>query len=1466
MGTATANWTGRQRLEGFRSIVQPFSPVIARPGPTLIAVLLSIGVASAQPVQELTDRPWQVTSYTEDAGLVGRYVLGLAFEPDGTLWVGASGGLSRYDGYNWRNYTTSNSSLPSSLVRCVLPTRDGLLWVGTDQGAGVFDPKKGTFDRRGSEKGLAGPSVRRIYEDPDGTVWFCADRWPETSTTGGLASWKNGVWTRYRVADGLPSEDAMNYLRGSKGRQFVMTTRGVAERRGERWRPLPEPGLPTGTLVWAMAEAADGTLFAQVNDPRQSVFALRGGQWRSVSENVLTICATPAGEVLAVQFDRQRGQGQLLRWDGAALGAIATTTARLDLTGLTQMGQAPDGSAWLVGRGLLARWQVAGGEWAAYASLPPPRLLDAEGMVWFADDRQAIRRRGSGFETVRNFHGPIWAGGTRGVWARVGTALVRLTQTNRTEFSEADTGLRQINGCVADVRGGTWFHGRDAHNGYAVALFDGRRWIRASAKSQASYRVRDAEPDPKGGIWLVLKDPENRSYELALARDEQITLQSFPGGNPPLSNPNLGIDANGFWLFAFSGLYHLPVDRSTGWRRVDKLPSRGFSAHVGSGDASVFLFLENEGGRAGVAVYRSERWERYFADLGKQSVARFQGEDGRVLFGEEGGFYSLRPDLQTEPDFIPLPVSTAISSLIKDREGNVWVNTPEGVLRYRPAEYPPATRLSSSSGEIPREGILRLDLIGVKRWAPSSAKANYQFSWRVDGAPWSPFSRAETVALRGKDLSPGLHQLAARARNAAGRIDETGATCSFRVLPMPMEQRLWFKLTVGGAILLIGVLALSASQRAQQTAQANTALRFEVGRRQQAEEDLQKAHGLLEERVEQRTQQLSRANAALTREICERKQAQQALRKSEEMFARAFHSSPDSVTLSKVRTGELIEVNDGFERMFGYTRAEVIGKTAVELELYANPEDRGRLLQQLQREGRVQDLEAEGLRKSGEHFSGLMSVETTELEGEPSMVTTVRDITERRRAEAALRESEERLRLAISGANQGLYDMNLHTGSAVVTAEYSRMIGYEPGEVQFTADWWRQQVHPDDLHVAYRTLEECLRGERVEYRMEYRLRTKGGDWKWILSLGKVVDHDPQGRPARLLGTHTDITERKRAEQAVQMFQNSIDQASDAVFWMNRDGGFTYVNDEACRSLGYTREELLRLHLWDIDPVFPKEVWLSQWDSYQINRRGGSKQLETAHHRKNGSVFPVEVVSRHLWLGGQELHMAFARDITERKRTEETLQASLAEKIALLQEVHHRVKNNLQIVSSLLSLQAARVQNPLALSVLQDTRNRVRSMALIHETLYRSENLARVDFPAYVENLCAHLCYAFGVDATRIQLVRHVAGIGLELDEAVPCGLIINELVSNALKHAFPEGRTGQITLELRAAADGQRTLQVADNGVGLPAGIDFRHTKTLGLKLVFNLVDQLNGTLEVERAGGTTFRLTFRNPSHLGGA
>ena len=216
-----------------------------------------------------------------------------------------------------------------------------------------------------------------------------------------------------------------------------------------------------------------------------------------------------------------------------------------------------------------------------------------------------------------------------------------------------------------------------------------------------------------------------------------------------------------------------------------------------------------------------------------------------------------------------------------------------------------------------------------------------------------------------------------------------------------------------------------------------------------------------------------------------------------------------------------------------------------------------------------------------------------------------------------------------------------------------------------------------------------------------------------------------------------------------------------------------------------------------------------------------------------------------------------------------LQELLREKESLLKEVHHRVKNNLQVISSLMRLQSAQIENPVAQAALRDMQNRIASMALLHETLYQSGNLARVDLAAYLQSLCSQLFNSLVMDPGSIQLRLDVASVSLELSQAVPCGLIINELVSNCLKHAFPDKRAGEVRVELQAVGGGASLrLRVADNGVGLPATLDLQQLRSLGLQLVSDLVGQIQGRLEIGRGPGAVFEVVFtpQTASPLNGA
>ncbi len=218
-----------------------------------------------------------------------------------------------------------------------------------------------------------------------------------------------------------------------------------------------------------------------------------------------------------------------------------------------------------------------------------------------------------------------------------------------------------------------------------------------------------------------------------------------------------------------------------------------------------------------------------------------------------------------------------------------------------------------------------------------------------------------------------------------------------------------------------------------------------------------------------------------------------------------------------------------------------------------------------------------------------------------------------------------------------------------------------------------------------------------------------------------------------------------------------------------------------------------------------------------------------------------------------------RSSDENRLAEEQIKKSLKEKEVLLREIHHRVKNNMQIISSLLMLQSQYLKDKKDADIFIDSQNRIESMSLVHEKLYQTGDLARIDFKEYIEDMVSGLFQSYGVDAGNIALNINVEHILLTIDSAIPCGLIINELVTNSLKHAFPEGRDGEIKVVLRSTDENTIELLVGDNGIGIPADIDFRKTESLGLHLVTILAEnQLNGGINLDRSNGTEFQIRFR--------
>ncbi len=794
--------------------------------------------------------------------------------------------------------------------------------------------------------------------------------------------------------------------------------------------------------------------------------------------------------------------------------------------------------------------------------------------------------------------------------------------------------------------------------------------------------------------------------------------------------------------------------------------------------------------------------------------------------------------------------------------------------------------------------------------------------------------------------------------------------------------------------------------------------------------------------------------------------------------------------------------------------------------------------------------------------------------GKPVSLTELRTTIEtalyKHKADKRVRKSEERLRLAMEATNDGVWDWQISTGETYYSPGYFLMLGLEPGECPKHFQSWIDLVHPEDREQAWNVNQDCILGNMETFEVQFRMRHKDGSWRCILGRGKSIARDPRGKSIRLVGIHTDITERKKTEERIrkseERFRSLIDQASDAIFVHDFNGRFLDVNRRACTSLGHTRDELLSMSVSDVDPdTVLRQDTSKFWPKLPAT-------FEARHRRKDGTAFPVEVrlgpieygetrvvlsivrditerkkadeairtakseleqlvedrtkelvamnealkesqstlrlitdslpvlimyvdsaqryrfcnktyelwrkvpreeivgrpmreilgeaaykkarphieaalsgslaeyemaatyedgkdrylhviyvphldgkgatkgfaglitdvterkqmeealrssrdeleqrvvertaefaevnrelkreivcrreaekelrhktslltslieslpdavyfkdtqrrhllvnkafedffgvsapevigktieafvpsdksiqsrktdeaviatkaplVAEHSWISLQGQTSVFdtrkfpilddegdviaiggiSRDITNRKKSEEQVKASLREKEVLLQEIHHRVKNNLAVIQSLLRIQSHQVKNEELSRMLEETQHRIRSMALGHELLYQSQDLSSIRISKYFGNLLSQLIASFSIVGKRIEIRQDIQEVQLGIDTVVPLGFILTELISNCYKHAFPGGRHGWIAVSLRSLGDEKLEFVVRDDGIGLPEGIEFEEPTSLGYLLIRIFVKQLNGEMRILGRNGTEVRIRF---------
>lgn len=578
-------------------------------------------------------------------------------------------------------------------------------------------------------------------------------------------------------------------------------------------------------------------------------------------------------------------------------------------------------------------------------------------------------------------------------------------------------------------------------------------------------------------------------------------------------------------------------------------------------------------------------------------------------------------------------------------------------------------------------------------------------------------------------------------------------------------------------------------------------------------------------------------------DITDRKETEEELRK----LSAAVEQSPSSVMVVDTG-GKIVYVNPRFARITGYSSEEVIGKTLFGLSFVNARPEQLKDIENAIGSGQSWNGEIEYIKRSGR--SSWVSANIFPIKNENGSIThfidVEEDITDRKLAEAELRK----LTMAIDQSPASVTIADCDGNIAYVNPSFTRMTGFSPEKVigKRKIDFLQRST-PGDIDSIFVTVKsgKVWKGER-------RFVNRDGREGWISALIAPV-RSSSGEVTHFVITESDISERKRSEDELRKLSAAVQQSPASVKIVDLKGRIVYVNPKFTEMSGFSQEELTGVpHVSLPSAIFDHNTVPHMLEAI---RAGKHWHGELQYRKKSGEAYwvmshasPIRDES-----GAIVNFIEISEDITERKYAEEHLKSSLREKEILLKEVHHRVKNNMQIISSLLNLHIASIDQEPVVHILVESQNRIRSIALVHERIYMSEDLAKIDFLEYLETLSNHLLQTYASTANNVTLTISGDRILLGVDQAVPCGLIMNELISNCLKHAFHDMSHGTINIILNSADD--NSIVIEDDGVGLPGNFSLAGARTIGMQLITALVGQLDGTVKIDGERGTRFKVSF---------
>jgi PAS domain S-box-containing protein len=647
--------------------------------------------------------------------------------------------------------------------------------------------------------------------------------------------------------------------------------------------------------------------------------------------------------------------------------------------------------------------------------------------------------------------------------------------------------------------------------------------------------------------------------------------------------------------------------------------------------------------------------------------------------------------------------------------------------------------------------------------------------------------------------------------------------------------------------------------------------------------------------------------ATVSRNIHQRKLTEEALKREQSLLVSVMQVT-DVMLVFLDTQFNFVWVNAAYAETCGMTPEEMAGKN--HFALYPDPENEA-IFRQVRDTGKAVFYKDKPFvfpdqPERGTTYWDWSLIPVKNPDGAVTgLVFSLRETTRFKQTQEALIASENRLQLALWASKGGAWDWDLVSGAVTVSDSYRELYGFAPDQ-PITYNSWLEKIHPDDRERCQIYCEACFQAE-TEFKLQFRILHPERGLLWLEGIGRV-ERDAEGRAVRCVGFNLDITERKRVEEALRESEERLRLAWKAtrdVIW-----DWDIVHDTQRWSIAGAEVfgwrdavEAPQTSRWGLELMHPEDRArvvadlravlndpdCDRWeDEYRFARRDGSYAdvFDRGFVMRDGQGKPVRMIGamqditerkraeekmqelnqaleQQVALRTRELEAINARlkdELAERQLAESRAVASLREKEVLLKEIHHRVKNNLQVVASLLRLQAATLTDPAARDAFLDSQQRIHSMALAHEHIYQSRGLARINMAEYIASLANSIRRSYSYAAQSVELNIQIDDIELDVEQAVPLGLIIGEAVANSFKHAFVPplaDAPGKLWIKLTHEGQDRLTLEIGDNGRGLPDSVDLERPSSMGLHLVQSFVLQLNGQLTVQRQPGTVFSISF---------